>query len=186
LAALGAGSSTDGGSAPLGRAHAGQRAILGGQVKAAAAAFRGQAAGGGGNPILLAIDAATMGDPKTQQTLRNLYGGESGHGAHYDSNTNGEDSWGPFQLNRRGGLGALFEKENPGLSLKDPKTIGAQAAWVAAYVRGHRGPLSQWAGLSYSERFGHLTGGYAPGAATPPKSVPMGKPRPRMGMAISH
>jgi hypothetical protein len=154
--------------APLGRAHAGQRAILGGHVKAAADAIRGMmggGAGGGGNPILSAIDAATIGDPKTRQTLRNIYGGESGHGAHYDSNTNGEDSWGPFQLNRRGGLGALFEKENPGLSLKDPKTIGAQAKWVADYIRGHRGPLSQWQGLKHPERFGHLTGGYAPGAA---------------------
>ena len=66
-----------------------------------------------------------------------MYGivaGESGHGSNYDTNISSrEESYGPFQLNRKGGLGVDFEKQT-GLRLNDPNTIPAQAEWVAKYL----------------------------------------------------
>jgi len=71
---------------------------------------------------------------------RKMYGivaGESGHKDTYDTNiTSREESYGPFQLNRKGGLGATFEKET-GLDLADPATIPAQTRWVAEYLAQH-------------------------------------------------
>lgn len=68
---------------------------------------------------------------------RKMYGivaGESGHGPGYDKNISSkEESYGPFQLNRKGGLGNVFE-QSTGLDLRDPNTIGAQAQWVANYL----------------------------------------------------
>jgi hypothetical protein len=68
---------------------------------------------------------------------RKMYGivaGESGHGDNYDTNVSDrEASYGPFQLNIKGGLGNQFEKET-GLKVTDPNTIPAQATWVANYL----------------------------------------------------
>jgi len=68
---------------------------------------------------------------------RKMYGivaGESGHGSKYDTNVSDrEASYGPFQLNIKGGLGNQFEKET-GLKVTDPSTIPAQADWVAKYL----------------------------------------------------
>jgi hypothetical protein len=68
---------------------------------------------------------------------RKMYGivaGESLKGNTYDTNiSKKEESYGPFQLNRMGGLGATFEKET-GLDLSDPRTIPAQTRWVAEYL----------------------------------------------------
>jgi len=68
---------------------------------------------------------------------RKMYGivaGESGHGSNYDTNVSSrEASYGPFQLNIKGGLGNAFEKET-GLKVTDPSTIPAQAEWVAKYL----------------------------------------------------
>ncbi|AIQ91173.1 phage tail tape measure protein [Methylobacterium oryzae] len=66
--------------------------------------------------------------------LHGIRAGESGHRGNYDVKSDRvEDSYGPFQLNRRGGLGAIFEKET-GLSVKDPRTIADQARWVARHI----------------------------------------------------
>ena len=66
--------------------------------------------------------------------LHGIRAGESGHRDNYDVKSDRvEDSYGPFQMNRRGGLGQIFEKET-GLSVKDPRTIADQARWVARHI----------------------------------------------------
>ncbi len=94
--------------------------------------------------------AAAAGiDPRIMHGIR---AGESGHRADYDRNvTPREESYGPFQLNRKGGLGQVFERET-GLDLKDPRTIQRQAEWVARHIRkrlqanpGYN-PRSEWYG----------------------------------------
>jgi hypothetical protein len=55
-----------------------------------------------------------------------------------------ESSYGPFQLNRRRGLGVEFEKDTAAIrarlglgNLTDPRTIPLQAYWVANYLKSH-------------------------------------------------
>ncbi|MER2197169.1 phage tail tape measure protein [Methylobacterium brachiatum] len=94
---------------------------------------------------LINAEAARAGiDPRIMQGIR---AGESGHRADYDVKSDRkEDSYGPFQLNRRGGLGAVFERET-GLDARDPKTILAQTRWVAELIKKRgRGVLQQWYG----------------------------------------
>lgn len=77
-----------------------------------------------------------------------------------------ESSWGPFQLNRRRGLGVQFEKET-GLDVRDPNTIAAQARWGCSVHRQNRAPRSSLLdGISRSARCGSAMGnsGYAPSA----------------------
>jgi hypothetical protein len=108
--------------------------------------------------------------------MQGIRAGESGHGSRYDKKDDRvESSWGPFQLNRRGGLGAEFEKDT-GLSVRDPSTIAAQARWVAGYIRkngigivgrkwmGYRGPRD--ANPNWGDS------GYAPSAAAGVHDVP--------------
>jgi uncharacterized protein YukE len=79
--------------------------------------------------------------------LHGIRAGESLHSDKYDVKSDAqEDSYGPFQLNRRGGLGQEFEKET-GLDLHDPKTIPAQVRWVSELIK-KRGPsiLNQFYG----------------------------------------
>ncbi len=82
-------------------------------------------------------------DPRIMEGIR---AGESLHGNRYDKKDDAlESSWGPFQLNRRRGLGVNFEHDT-GLDLRNPSTIAAQARWVAQYLaRG--GSLGAWAGF---------------------------------------
>ena len=81
-------------------------------------------------------------DPRFMEGIR---AGESGHGSKYDKKDDAvESSWGPFQLNRRRGLGVQFEKET-GLDVRDPRTIPAQANWVARYL-SKGGSLRAWMG----------------------------------------
>jgi len=82
------------------------------------------------------ITEAAGGDVRVRQVMEGIRAGESGHGSTYDVNQIGrDDSYGPFQLNRKGhGLGWQFENET-GLNLADPRTIPAQAKWVAEYLR---------------------------------------------------
>ena len=100
----------------------------------------------------LAMDAAKENAPGSLKGLidesadaagtdpRTMYGivkGESLHKETYDTNiSKKEESYGPFQLNRMGGLGATFEKET-GLDLSNPDTIPAQTRWVAEYLAQH-------------------------------------------------
>lgn len=70
-------------------------------------------------------------DPRIMHGIR---AGESLKGDKYDVKSDAaEDSHGPFQLNRRGGLGQVFEKQT-GLDARDPKTIPDQAAFVARHI----------------------------------------------------
>jgi hypothetical protein len=117
------------------------------------------------NPILAAIHKSARGDARIEKTMRNIYGGESGHGAHWDVGDHGE-SGGPFQLDTAGGrLGAQFEKTHPGMSVHDAKTLQAQSDFVAKWLREHphTDPSKVWFGLQHPERFGNLKGGYDPG-----------------------
>ena len=84
--------------------------------------------------------------------LHGIRAGESLHSSRYDVKSDAkEDSYGPFQLNRRGGLGAVFEKET-GLDLHDPKTIPAQVRWAAEHIKKRMAadpsynPGSEWYG----------------------------------------
>lgn len=107
-----------------------------------------QASGGGGGRQAGALtqrieaEAKRAGiDPRLMHGIR---AGESGHRADYDVKSDrAEDSYGPYQLNRRGGLGQEFE-EQTGLSAKDPKTIGAQTRWVAEYIAKQRRRDPNW------------------------------------------
>ena len=88
-------------------------------------------------------------DPRIMHGIR---AGESLHTNAYDVKSDSkEDSYGPFQLNRRGGLGAVFEKET-GLDLHDPKTIPAQVRWAAEHIKKrvaadlNYNPGSEWYG----------------------------------------
>ncbi|MGE8128967.1 hypothetical protein ACQKQD_18500 [Methylobacterium sp. NPDC080182] len=115
---------------------------IGGGASSEAGAATGTA---GSLTALYEAEAKRAGiDPRI---LHGIRAGESLHSNSYDVKSDSkEDSYGPFQLNRRGGLGAEFEKET-GLDLHDPKTIPAQTRWVAELIK-KRGPgvLSQWYG----------------------------------------
>lgn len=117
--------------------------------------------GGGGTPLgsdagnlssLIEREARAAGiDPRIMEGIR---AGESGHrhnrdnpAAAYDKKDDAlESSWGPFQLNRRRGLGVQFEKET-GLDVRDPKTIASQVRWIAqGLAKNGRGWLRNWMG----------------------------------------
>jgi len=102
-----------------------------------------QSAGGASLTDLIANEARAAGiDPRIMEGIR---AGESGHGSRYDVKDDAiESSWGPYQLNRRRGLGATFEKET-GLDVRDPSTIPAQTRWVAQYI-AKGGSLGAWMG----------------------------------------
>lgn len=85
-----------------------------------------------------------------------------------------ESSWGPFQLNRRRGLGVEFERDTADIrkklglgDLRDRRTIALQAEWVANYI-ANKGPraLRHWMGyrgpVNPSPRWGDS--GYDPDA----------------------
>lgn len=92
------------------------------------------------------IDEAAKAEGIDPRIMEGIRAGESGHGSRYDKKDDAlESSWGPFQLNRRRGLGVEFEKDT-GLDVRDPRTIPAQAKWVARYIKRHGGPNGQWMG----------------------------------------
>ncbi|SED73937.1 hypothetical protein SAMN05444161_3885 [Rhizobiales bacterium GAS191] len=100
---------------------------------------------------LITAEAQRAGvDPRILEGIR---AGESRHRSSYDIKEDAlESSWGPFQLNRRRGLGVEFEREMAtelhGRTLKDPSTIPLQARWVANYVKKHGmyGVTKNWMG----------------------------------------
>ena len=125
----------------------------------------GGAGGGGGGPIssgpiapagsltaLITAESERAGiDPRIMEGIR---AGESAHGAQYDVKDDSlESSWGPFQLNRRSGLGVEFERDTAAQrarlgfgDVRDPRTIPLQARWVAEYIKRHGGTNNQWMG----------------------------------------
>ena len=97
-----------------------------------------------GNLTKLIDEAARKAgiDPRIMEGIR---AGESLHSNRYDKKDDAiESSWGPFQLNRRRGLGVQFEHDT-GLDLRNPSSIPAQADWVARYL-AHGGSLRAWSG----------------------------------------
>lgn len=87
---------------------------------------------------------------------RIMYGivrGESGHGDHYDKKIDSvEESYGPFQMNKKGGLGNVFQNQT-GLDVADSSSLQRQADWIAKNIadRGggdaaRRWVASQWYG----------------------------------------
>lgn len=86
------------------------------------------------NNLKALIDNAAKAAGVNPRRMYGIVAGESGHGNKYDTNISSKEaSYGPFQLNRKGGLGNVFERET-GLDLRDPSTIPAQAKWVANYL----------------------------------------------------
>jgi hypothetical protein len=123
-------------------------------------------------------------DPRIMEGIR---AGESSHGSNYDKKDDAlESSSGPFQLNRRRGLGVQFEKET-GLDVRNPNTIAAQARWVANYLKTHS--TGAWMGYhgprNADPRWGDS--GYvpskstAPETANPPPVPPAGAPAAAAG-----
>ena len=146
--------------------------------------LRDRTSGGAGGPYdyrnspnsgeltkLITAEAQRAGvDPRIMEGIR---AGESAHAAKYDIKDDAlESSWGPFQLNRRRGLGVQFERET-GLDLRDPKTIPAQARWVAEYLKKTGGNTSPWVGFhgprDADPRWGDS--GYIPAAPVSPASA---------------
>jgi hypothetical protein len=123
------------------------------------------------------IHEAAGGDTRVEAIMEGIRAGESLHNSRYDvKNDELESSWGPFQLNRRRGLGVDFERET-GLDLRDPKTIPDQARWVAKYIREHHGTNGQWMGYHGPRRADPNWGdsGYIPAkrtATAPSPSTP--------------
>jgi hypothetical protein len=115
------------------------------------------------------IEAAAKKHGINPDIMEGIRAGESLHTGRYDKKDDAiESSWGPFQLNRRRGLGVQFEKET-GLDLRNPNTIAAQADWVASYLaRG--GSLSAWAGYHGNRKADPKWGdsGYNPTPSTAP------------------
>lgn len=154
--------------------------------------------GGGGTPpgsdagnltALTEREALAAGiDPRIMHGIR---AGESGKrhnkdnpAAAYDKKDDAlESSWGPFQLNRRRGLGVEFEKAT-GLDVRDPRTIPAQVRWIAQGIaKNGRKWLRNWMGYhgdrNADPRWGDS--GYVPsGDATAQRTAPIGA-RPQLG-----
>lgn len=130
--------------------------------------------------------------------MHGIRAGESLHSNAYDVKSDSrEDSYGPFQLNRRGGLGAEFEKET-GLDLHDPKTIPAQVRWAAEHIKKrlasnpNYNPGSEWYGYKGNRDADRSWGnsGYVPtpeGAGNnrvaSDAPAPAGTPRMTSGLA---
>ena len=118
-----------------------------------------------GSNLKEVIDNAAKKYGVDPRVMYGIHAGESGHGARYDVKDDAiESSWGPFQLNRRRGLGQEFERDTAeqrrklGLGdLRDPRTIGLQAEWVAKYLASGRS-LRPWAGYhgnrDWNQRWG--------------------------------
>ena len=121
------------------------------------------------NPILASIARAANGDPRVEGTMKNIYASESRHKNEWDIGDHGF-SGGPFQLDTQkpGMVGSEFQASHPGMNVSDPKTLDAQADYVADWIRNHPNQdySKVWHGLQHPDRFGNLTGGYA-GQARP-------------------
>ncbi|ACA15678.1 hypothetical protein M446_1152 [Methylobacterium sp. 4-46] len=136
---------------------------MGGGGSGGVGSVSGAGSGAGSLTALIDEEAKKAGiDPRIMHGIR---AGESWKNNKYDFKHDAlESSWGPFQLNRRRGMGVQFEKET-GLDLRDPKSIPAQVRWVAKYLaRG--GSTRPWAGYhgprDPSPRWGNS--GYVPEA----------------------
>lgn len=131
----------------------------GGEVSPQRGRFGHRGGGGGGGDVgdvdhsgsvagsltaLIDSEARKEGvDPRIMEGIR---AGESAHSSKYDIKDDSlESSWGPFQLNRKRGLGVEFEKAT-GLDVRNPSTIPAQVRWVARYLKTHHGNTSPWMG----------------------------------------
>lgn len=94
---------------------------------------------------LIAQTANNMKRPDLIPIMNGIRAGESLHGPGYDKKDDAlESSWGPFQLNRRSGMGVTFEKET-GLDVRNAATIPQQVQWVANYL-AKGGSTKPWAG----------------------------------------
>ncbi|HET6376613.1 MAG TPA: hypothetical protein VFF88_11245, partial [Methylocella sp.] len=95
-------------------------------------------------PIYQIIDEESGGDPRIARTMKAIFEGESWHRpGRYPVNLRGEASYGPFQMNMQGGLGAQMLRQ--GIDPRDPSTVREQARWVANYLRSG-GSTEPWRG----------------------------------------
>ena len=163
------------------RALGGRDAPGGGE--AAPQSFPNTPVGSNANNLTALIDAEARRAGIDPRIMHGIRAGESGHrqnrdnpAAAYDRKDDAvESSWGPFQLNRRRGLGQQFEKET-GLDVRDHRTIAAQARWVAEYIakqtrrNPNYSPFPTWQGFHGRRDSSPSWGdsGYVPQRASPP------------------
>jgi hypothetical protein len=95
------------------------------------------------------IDNAAGGDSRAASLTKAIFEGESNHTrGQYDSNMQGENSQGPFQLNKNGGLGAVFHRQT-GLDPANPNTVAQQAKFITNYLQTHNYDTSPWRGFQH-------------------------------------
>ena len=88
------------------------------------------------------IDRAAAEEGIDPRIMYGIVAGESAHEDIYDIGDHGK-SHGPFQMYTGGGLGNKIAES--GIDVNDPKTIPAQAKWIARFLK-HGGSLSNWHG----------------------------------------
>jgi len=161
----------------------------------------------------LISEAASKYGPESdrlRQTIEGIRAGESFHRATwYDKKDDAlESSWGPYQFNRRRGIGVQFENETATIrkrlglgDLRDPRTIPLQTYWLAHYLHKHNFNTGPWAGykgrMEANKKWGNS--GYKPeykaiydnlkkdkpasdapaSSSGAPSSVPLPPPRPK-------
>ncbi|MCJ2021060.1 hypothetical protein MKK84_27170 [Methylobacterium sp. E-065] len=147
--------------------------------------YRGEDGGGagdrtgGGTPTgssagsltkLIEEEAKKAGiDPRIMHGIRAGESGKRNNGSNPDAAYDRKDdalesSWGPFQLNRRRGLGVQFEKET-GLDVRNRRTIPDQVRWIAEGLKKNgRSWLRNWMGYHGDRDAGSNWGdsGYVP------------------------
>ncbi len=89
------------------------------------------------------IDRAASEEGIDPRIMYGIVAGESLHHDTYDIGDSGK-SFGPFQMYKGGGLGNRFEADT-GLDVADPKTLPAQAKWIAHFIK-HGGSMGNWHG----------------------------------------
>lgn len=109
-----------------------------------------------GSNLKQIIDSAAAKNGINPRIMYGIVHGESGHGDRYDSKIDSkEESYGPFQMNKKGGLGNDFQKAT-GLDVSQPSSLQKQADWIAAEIakRGGGDSARKWVA---SQWFGYGT-----------------------------
>jgi hypothetical protein len=113
-------------------------------LSAAAAAMRkrfGHPSKGGAGNILGEIDKAAGGDTRVADAMKAIFSGESLHNKGYDlgDKVNGKPtSFGPFQAHFARDHKAIGDQMlAAGIDARDPKSIQAQAKWIADYLKAN-------------------------------------------------
>lgn len=132
----------------------------GGGFGGGGASGSGAVGAGTGAGLKAVLDAAARKHGIDPRIMYGIVAGESHHGNRYDIGDGGK-SFGPFQMYTGGGLGNRIAAA--GIDVRDPKTIAAQADWVANFI-AHGGSLGNWHGYhgnrDWNPRWGNA--GFSP------------------------